>query len=775
MLPDFLEIIKPLAGDSITTMAAIILILPLVTFVVLIFVGNNLPRKGDWFATGIMGLCALLSFIVFFNVWGNQEEHHVRFDWVNLGSGIGSLLPLKFTLGLMVDSMSAIMLVVVTFICFLVHLFSIDYMHGEEHYNRYFAYLGIFTFSMLGIVLADNLLLTYIFWELVGLSSYLLIGFWFKKEAPIRANKKAFLINRIGDIGMFIGMLILFLQFSTLDLSALKILMTESTFEQGKWIITLSSGVKGQVPVTHSLDAFWLTVAGICLFCGCVGKSAQFPLQVWLPDAMEGPTPVSSLIHAATMVAAGVYMVGRIFALLSVDALTVIAFIGMITAFMAAYSAMTQTDLKRVLAFSTISQLGYMVMGLGVGAYDAALFHLVTHAFFKCLLFLTAASVIHAMHHVEHELHHHGKHVHFDPQDMRIMGGLRKKMPVTFWTYFVGTMALAGIPFFSGFLSKDAIIVGGWGWADEMSGNGSNIYYLVPVVGFLTAAMTAFYMGRQMFMTFFGDFRLEKLSEDAKGAFEHVHDATFWMKPALVCLALFTIAPVFVPSLNPVNLTNGHSSWFMHTISIPKAVTPDNNSYISKETLSGISKEHPTSHAPAVTPRQLSIIENAHHRHHAGLVLSLIIGIGSILLAYVFYGSYTKLGPLSKEKIQLVHARITSEESIPYKISYNKWYMDEIYHVVFVQPTVYFSEFTSWFDAKVIDGVVNLVARLNVILGNLSGWFDRWVVDGAVNLSAYLSGRLGSVTRRFQNGDIQLYFIYMLAGVLLVFVFKVIW
>jgi len=310
-------------------------------------------------------------------------------------------------LGVLIDNISVIMIVVVSLISMLVHFFSIAYMKGDKRYNRYFAYLGIFTFSMNGIVFTHNLLMMYIFWDLVGISSYLLIGFWYEKDSASNAAKKAFIANRVGDVGMFLGILLLFI--------------TYHTFTFDKIFAQISHGI---IPFN---SGFWLTVTGILIFCGAIGKSAQFPLHVWLPDAMEGPTPVSALIHAATMVAAGVYLIVRVFPLLSGGALEFIAIIGAISALIPATIALTQNDIKKVLAYSTISQLGYMVMGLGVGAYSFAFFHLITHAFFKALLFLGSGSVIYAMHH---------------EQDIRKMGGLRKKMPITYYTFLLATLAI---------------------------------------------------------------------------------------------------------------------------------------------------------------------------------------------------------------------------------------------------------------------------------------------------------------------------------------------
>ena len=323
-------------------------------------------------------------------------------------------------------------------------------MHGGR-FNRFYAFLGLFTFSMLGIVIANNLLMIYIFWELVGVSSYLLIGFWYERAAPQYANKKAFIVNRVGDIGMFTGIMILYTQLGTFQLTEIFDMIGS-----------------GHIPYGSEL---WLTAAGILLFCGAIGKSAQFPLNVWLPDAMEGPTPVSALIHAATMVAAGVYLTARIFPLLTGDAMLFVAATGAITALIAASIALVQWDLKKVLAFSTVSQLGYMVMALGVGAFSAGIFHLVTHAMFKACLFLCSGSVIHQMHHSLHHLHDHSR----DPQDMRNMGGLRHKMPRTFLACLIATLAISGIPLFSGYMSKDEILAGAWAFRNVDPGFIANV------------------------------------------------------------------------------------------------------------------------------------------------------------------------------------------------------------------------------------------------------------------------------------------------------------
>ncbi|MCS7027477.1 MAG: NADH-quinone oxidoreductase subunit L [Bacteroidia bacterium] len=742
--------------NNVTMLATIVLILPLLIFTVLILFGKKLPRQGDWLAVGLMGIATLLSIPVFIQTWG-KEVSHFRFTWIDLGS---AGLPIKLTMGILVDDIAALMVVLVTFICFLVLLFSMEYMHAEledkklGQYARYYAYMGIFTFAMLGIVLADNLLAMYISWEIVGLGSYLLIGYWYYREAPSEANKKAFIINRIGDVGMFIGILIMWYQFRTLDFEAIKELMQNSKIVNGEWVVTI---VKGEQTITHSLDVAWLTAGGLLLFCGAIGKSAQFPLHVWLPDAMEGPTTASSIIHAATMVAAGVYLTGRIFPILNVDALTVIAFIGAFTSFLAASIALTQTDLKRVLAYSTVSQLGYMIMGMGVGSYDASLFHLVTHAFFKCGLFLSAASVIHAMHHVEHELHHHHRHVHFDPQDMRYMGGLRKKMPFTFVAYTIMMFALAGLPFFSGFLSKDAILAGAWGWAKHEGG----IAFIVPLLGFVTAFMTAFYMGRQWFLTFFGEFRLEKIIKDAKGAFEMVHESPILMKIPLAVLAFMSIW--FVYSWNPID---GEIGWMMQRVTIPASIAPGSygdRDKMDKEALKYFAEKHhieykeatqknaadhkhekhhndehqvegEIAHYAHVSIRQAEIMAERHHKHYPAVGISIVLAFAGLGLAYLAF---------KPEKVAQMD--MFAEKDPITNFSYRKWYFDELYHATFV--------------------------RLYLILTAIQTWIDKWLVDGLVNLAGYLTTWLGAKIRSYQTGRVQNYLVYMAMVIILLMFF----
>jgi NADH-quinone oxidoreductase subunit L len=502
------------------TFAPYFLILPLAAFVIQIFFGKRLPRKGDWVsitAVGITLCLAIAMFVMMLFLYEPGAKVEKSFEWFNLGQ-------LSVKIGVLIDNVTVIMLLVVALVSGLVHLYSVGYMKDDPRYSRYFGYLSLFTFSMNGIILSNNLLSIYMFWELVGLSSYLLIGFWFEKDSAADASKKAFLVNRVGDIGMFIGIMLFFTA-------------------TGSFLFSdIFAGVAaGALPLPV------LTVAGLCLFAGAIGKSAQVPLHVWLPDAMEGPTPVSALIHAATMVAAGVYLTFRMFPLFTPEALTVIAYVGGITAIFAAIIAVTQNDIKRVLAYSTVSQLGYMVMAIGTGAYVAGFFHLTTHAAFKAALFLCSGSVIHAMHHAYHKLGDHDS----DPQDMRNMGGMKSKMKITFLTMFMATLALSGVPFMSGFLSKDAILAGTLSFATHHPE-----HFLLPLFGFGAALLTAFYMFRLIFMTFYGKPAKQEV-------LDNIHESPATMTTPLIVLATLSIFIVYtLPYINPFS----DHGWFTDLI-----------------------------------------------------------------------------------------------------------------------------------------------------------------------------------------------------------------
>ncbi len=679
-----------MSESFIVLLALITLFLPLLGFTKVILLGKKFP-KIYYLELFLITVSFILSIVIAYTklAFFVNKDIVASFNWMNIGF-IGKGANQFVELGIKIDNLAAIMLIVVNLISMLVHYYSVEYMHGDKKYTRYFAYLGIFTFSMLGIVLTHNFLMMYIFWELVGLSSYLLIGFWFEKDSAADASKKAFLVNRVGDIGMFLGILILFFTYHTFTFDTIY-------SEISKGVIPFNSG-------------FWLTVTGILLFMGAVGKSAQFPLHVWLPDAMEGPTPVSALIHAATMVAAGVYLVARIFVMLTADAMLVIAVVGAFTSFLAATIALTQNDIKKVLAYSTVSQLGYMVMAMGVGAYAFAFFHLVTHAFFKACLFLGSGSVIHAMHH---------------EQDIQKMGGLRKKMPVTYYTFLISTLAISGIPLTSGFLSKDGILAGTWAFGN-LTG-----HWLIPIAGFGVAMLTAFYMFRLVILTFHGEPRDHH-------KYEHAHESPKLMIVPLIILAGLSIFIWYTP--NPIGADQG---WFLSKwVKTPATVTPEATRFeFMKATEHVGNSSHSLVHSEMYT-------EAMHHAHYPAMFLSLFVaGIG-ILFAFLFY-QWKKLDA----------DKLANNIKPLYLFSLNKWYIDELYNGVIVKGLLLFSNGMAWFDAKIIDGIVNGSATITRWLSSASKFFDTYVVDGLVNFTALLSGLIGLFIRKAQTGKVQTYIV----------------
>ena len=687
--------------NAIINISLFILFLPLLGFIVTLLLGKKV-KSIYLFEVAILTLTLIASIYVAFAKLSYFIDDKIiaEIQWFRLSDTI------SFKLGFLIDNITVLMLFVVALISGLVHYFSIAYMKGDERYNRYFAYLGIFTFSMNGIVLTHNILMMYIFWELVGLSSYLLIGFWFEKKSASDAGKKAFIVNRIGDIGMFAGILILYLTYNTFS------------FDQ-----IFSSIAAGHLPFNSD---FWLTITGILLFMGAIGKSAQFPLHVWLPDAMEGPTPVSALIHAATMVAAGVYLTIRIFGLLTADAMMFIAVIGMLSAFIPATIALTQNDIKKVLAYSTVSQLGYMVMALGVGAYKFAFFHLVTHAFFKACLFLGSGSVIHAMHH---------------EQDIRIMGGLRKKLPLTYATFLISSLAISGIPLTSGFLSKDGILASSYAFA-SLTG-----HWLFPTVGFLVALLTAFYMFRLIIITFHGE-------PKDHHKFEHAHESPFVMAMPLAVLATLSIFIFYTP--NPFSADQG---WFFNKwINTPVLSAPNQTRF---DFMQSNPQEITNSAHGEITYSEV-YTEAMHAAHYPAMILSLIMALSGILIAFLFY---------QWKKVDV--EKLTNSLKPLYTFSLNKWYFDELYDKTFVAGTIGLSKFLGWFDLKIIDGIVNGAAELTRMFSFFIGAFDRIVVDGLVNLTAYISGFIGLIFRRVQTGKVQTYLVLVIFSIIiLLFLFK---
>jgi NADH-quinone oxidoreductase subunit L len=653
----------------LTTAAFLIPLLPLLAFAITIFFGRRLP--GNSAAAPAITAAAMssgISFAMLFYVISGRGVD-VSYPWFATGSYLISL-------GAAVDPLGALMLVVVSVVGLLVEIYSVGYMHGDVRFSRYFAYISLFVFSMYGLVLSNSFFLLFIFWELVGICSYLLIGFWFEKKSAADAGKKAFITNRIGDFGFLIGVLMLASAAGTFQFKDIFHAAQSGQFAPG-----------------------FLTLATVFLFCGAVGKSAQFPLHVWLPDAMEGPTPISALIHAATMVAAGVYMVARCFPLFSASpqASLVVATIGGITAIMAATIACTQFDIKRVLAYSTLSQLGYMMLGLGSGGYVAGMFHLMTHAFFKALLFLGAGSVIHAMH----------------EQDIRQMGGLSKYMKVTSLTFLVACLAIAGVPPFSGFWSKDEILV-----AVRQSGN--TTLYVLAVVG---AAMTAFYMFRLYFVVFAG-------AEKKKA-----HESPAVMSVPLAVLGVLSVC----------------AGW----VGLP---------WMKKGIVSFLTG--PRAHEAAAAATQAvhgaathgaAAGAGAHAAHHGpdyavmGTSL-LVVGLG-ILLAYATYMKNWVSREAFSRRLPLL-----------YKLVYNKYYVDEIYLTLVVRPVVKLARGLFAFDLAVIDGAVNGTASVTVLLSKAKRWFDLYVIDGLVNGVAWLTQLFGRVGRRVQSGYVQQYALMILIG-----------
>ena len=582
------------------------------------------------------------------------------------------------------DSLSMLMTLVVTGIGLLIHIYSLGYMSHDAGFSRFFAYLNLFTFFMLNLVLGANMLLLFIGWEGVGLCSYLLIGFWFERPAAAAAGKKAFIVNRIGDAGFIMAVFLTFVTFGTLDFY----------------------GVMGQISASD-MHGGVLTAIGVLLFVGAAGKSAQIPLYVWLPDAMEGPTPVSALIHAATMVTAGVYMVARSGVLFShaPAAMALVATVGALTAIFAASIALFQNDIKKVLAYSTVSQLGYMFLGAGVGAFAAAIFHLMTHAFFKACLFLGSGSVIHAMEHAEHAS---GGNRHYtEMQDMRNMGGLVRAMPRTAYTFMIATVAIAGIPPLAGFFSKDEIL-----WKTFEHG-----HFALWGLAAAAAAMTAFYMSRQVIMTFWGKFRGGAEME------KHLHESASSMTVPLIILAAGSVVAGFV--------------------GVPAALGGANRieHFLEPAIYAG-------GHGPAPIPHASYAVE------YALMALSVALAAAGIWFAYRRYWA----GPTRDSALA---------GSGLYRTLLNKYYVDEIYDATAVNGTLRGGEGLYRFDQKVVDGAVNGSASLTRLSGDLSDLSDQNLVDRAVNLVGEILAAASTRFRRLQTGLFQNYALLMLFAVVL--------
>jgi NADH-quinone oxidoreductase subunit L len=690
-----------------------------------------------------------------------EGEHHetngpppyIAGDWYTLAK-FGNL---KLTIGYYIDTLTLVMFSMVTLIASCIHIYALGYMHDELHdvvdhevvlpngehlhrrgrFHRFFQYFSLFSFSMLGICISGNLAMTFVFWELVGICSYFLIGFYFERHSASTAANKAFIVNRVGDFGMLIGLMALWTSLGTFSFGDIKdadgtvrergifsLLHEEPDYElaptEGMIAAEARSLGSGE---SDSPGQLLLFIAGVGIFCGCMGKSAQFPLHVWLPDAMEGPTPVSALVHSATMVAAGVFLVGRVYPIFSPEALLVIAVIGCITLLLAATIAITAVDIKRVLAYSTVSQLGFMMLALGLGGWLAGLFHLITHAFFKSLLFLCSGSVIHAVH----------------TNDMRQMGGLRHKMPITAYTMLIGCLAIAGvgIPFvlgFSGFHSKDLIVEQGINFG-MTNGGAAWLFVVVPLVG---ALMTSFYMFRLWYMTFAGAPRDHH-------RYDHAHESPWVMAGPLVLLAVFAVGVGW-----PVRTWTG-------------GAVPDVESLLGQARPVGysINKE-------GVYLTELTV--PAEHAAHAYKVpagwSAILVAIAGIAGASVVY-LWELISP----------ATLRRYLNVLYHATWNKWWFDELYDVVFVRPTLAISRFIAEaLDRGVIDSIVHACAwiyrGLSAVVSTVG---DRWIIDNSVDTLAEKTWDAGLALRSVQTGRLRQYVMFIVVCTIVLFVVASLW
>ncbi|MGQ9584498.1 MAG: NADH-quinone oxidoreductase subunit L [Anaerolineae bacterium] len=619
--------------------AWLLLLFPLMGVLINAFFGRRIGKRAvSWVACLAVGLSFAVSLGLMATLANlSPEERRIEvpiYTWMTVGD-------FQVQFALLLDTLSVLMATVVTGVSLVIHIYSVGYMAEDARYARFFAYLNLFVLMMLILVVANNYLAMYVGWEGVGLCSYLLIGFWFERKAAADAGKKAFIVNRVGDFGFALGVMLIFSAFGTLQFSG----VLDPEVARG---VLAGSGLAG-----------WIT---LLLFTGATGKSAQIPLYVWLPDAMEGPTPVSALIHAATMVTAGVYMVARNYVLfeLAPSTMGLVAGIGAATAFFAATMALVHNDIKRILAYSTISQLGYMFMAVGVGAYASGMFHLTTHAFFKALLFLCAGSVMHAMH---------------DELNIQKMGGLREKIPITYWTFAVGAAALAGVPLFSGFFSKDEIL---WRAFKENPA--------IWLVGLVTALLTAIYIFRALFVAFWG-------KPKDKKAWDQAHESPRIMAVPLVILALLALVGGYIGI--------PHLSW------VEGWLEPAFHGSVAGHAAGGVTE-------------------------WVLMALSALVALGGVALAYYLYVVNPKLP-----------VKLGKDYSFIYEVLSNKYWIDELYAMVIVNPL---RDLGQW----------------------IAGFFDPRVVDGAVNGVAWLTGQGGQGVSRLQSGYLRHYAVALLLGAVLV-------
>lgn len=710
---------------TLTTVAPIVL-LPFFAFVVNSFIVKKFTKLAVGLSCAAIFGSFLYAFKIFrdfvFGTYSADYYIHKTFNWFNLNAA-GQTFAVD--MGIYIDNMTAVMLLMVTGTAFLIHIFSTYYMKDDARFGRFFVYLSLFTSAMLGLVVSDNLLSVFIFWELMGFCSYSLIGFYYEKEGAGNASIKAFMTTRVGDVFFLFAILAIW-----------------SVVGNVTFVDIYAALADGKFDGLTALGLPLVTVAATMLFMGTIGKSAQFPLQVWLPDAMWGPTPCSALIHAATMVAAGVYLSLRGFPLLEAGGLLpFVAYIGGITALGAATIALIQTDIKAVLAYSTISQLGYMVLGVGVGAYNPAFMHLITHAVFKACLFLAAGSVIHSL---------HDHHTHAHVQEMPRMGGLRKKMPFTFLAMFCCTLAIAGIPFFSGFVSKDRIL------GDALLAAMDNKVYIVPMLmGFIGAFLTAFYMFRMIFLAFFGEPR-------DKDLYDHTYQEKLsWNRNVpLLVLTLFTLGAWYCGSLTGQGLVKvpgvENKEWFKTLI-----VKPDVQKFTSyqKEAFGWAddnagsrtytkSAYDPTYGLPEAEAHKI------HQAHKIGAIASIIIAFSGVFLAFLMY-----------VRRSVNPAWWVTTLSAWYRALQNKYYMDDLYLKGLIQSIMLpFQNALAKFDMGVFDRyAVDGWSAVNRWFFTVARWFDNLVVDTIAVDGTGASVRFFNVIlRTFQSGKLQFYIVMII-------------
>ena len=717
---------------------------PLIAFLVEILGLRALGKHNGRIATAAVGMSFVLSLIGFVDYFGFEargvfSEHRVKqeslsdlksdsarnpdaieadrplawtysADWASLGSHFeGSdakpLPALAIPISIRIDNLAVLMFLLVTFVATLVHVYSIAYMSEESRSPLYFSYLSLFVFAMLGLVASANLFFVFVFWELVGICSYLLIGFWRDEKKNCEAANKAFIVNRVGDVGMLLGLGLLWTSLGTVDIATINRSIRDpqgefhkvdsattavyQLVEPGETGKPLLDALGQPIQVSHWV----LTLAGIGILAGSMGKSAQFPLHVWLPDAMAGPTPVSALIHAATMVAAGVYLVGRFYPIFTPEVLLLIAYTGAITLFIAATIALVQTDFKQVLAYSTISQLGFMMLGLGVGGWAAGLFHLMTHACFKALLFLGAGSLYKAVH----------------TYDMKRLGGLSRKLPITTSTMLIATLAIASVPFFSGFYSKDAILAAA---LFRVSQAGGGVHFLLLVIPTIGSGLTAFYMFRMWFLCFAGESRDVSVSQEA----EEEGRLITW---PLIALA---VPSVFL----------GWTFWLGLPLGEPIL-----------EQMIGYGQPIPANDLGA-----------SHFYAMIASALALATGIGAALAFYAPPLPYVFKQRFGTEGVAKQLAPI-------HRLLINKWYFDTIYDFAFVRSTFAVARGFKTIDSALIDPALNGLARLTTLFSRLQGAIDRNVVDGVVNRFGDVIATLGDLSRRLQTGRLRDYLLFM--------------